>query len=111
MSITCHSQKYHKTSRNLLEEYVLDCMYSSFTKITYTDLSPLPLWISFSELSEMLSPGLQSSFCPRYLILQLNLQLSYCAFFFLIDSFMATKKKGLGMGFSLSPELYEELES
>ena len=31
----------------------------------YTDLSPLPLWSSFSELSEMLSPRLQPSFYPK----------------------------------------------
>ena len=38
-----------------------------FTKIIYihTDF-PLPLRNSFSELSEMLSPGLQSSFCYKY---------------------------------------------
>ena len=35
MSVTCEAQKYHKTSKNLLEEYVLDCMYSPVTKITY----------------------------------------------------------------------------
>ena len=59
-------QKLHEISRNLLEKYVLDCMYSPFTKNHIdTELSPLPLWSYFSELSEVLSPGLQSSFCPK----------------------------------------------
>ena len=42
-------------------------------------LFPLPPQSNFSELSEMLSPGLQSSFCPK---IKLNLQLSCCANFF-----------------------------
>ena len=40
---------------------------------------PLPLWSSFSEVSEVLSPELQSSFLPK---IKLNSQLSHCAFFF-----------------------------
>ena len=39
-------------------------MYSPFAKITSVLTFP-PLWSSFSELSEMLSPGLQSSVCPK----------------------------------------------
>ena len=39
---------------------------------------PSPPQSRFSELSEMLSPRLQSSFCPQR---KLNLQLSLCAFF------------------------------
>ena len=39
--------------------------FSAITKIICTDLPPLPLWNSFSELSEVLSPGLQPSFCPK----------------------------------------------
>ena len=31
----------------------------------YTDLPPLPLWSSLSELSEVLFPRLPSSFCPK----------------------------------------------
>ena len=31
----------------------------------FTDLPPLPFWNSFSELSEVLSPRLQPSFCPQ----------------------------------------------
>ena len=38
----------------------------------------LTLWSSFSELSEVLSPELQSSFCPQ---IKFNLQLSRCALF------------------------------
>ena len=40
-------------------------MNSPFTKITCIDLPPLPLWSSFSELSEVLFPRLQTSFCPQ----------------------------------------------
>ena len=43
------------------KKYMLNCMYSSFTKITYILTIPPPLWSSFSELSEMLSPGLHSA--------------------------------------------------
>ena len=50
-----------------------------FTKITYIDLPPLPFWNSFSELSEVLSPRLQTLFCPQ---IKPNLQLSHCASFF-----------------------------
>ena len=38
---------------------------SPFPKTLYIDFPPLPLWSSLSELSEMLPPGLQSSFCPK----------------------------------------------
>ena len=37
---------------------------SPFTKTLYIDLPPLPLWSSPSELSEVLPPGQQYSFCP-----------------------------------------------
>ena len=40
-------------------------MYSSFTRITYILIFPLPVQSSFSELSEVLSPMLQSSFYPK----------------------------------------------
>ena len=54
------------TSRNFLEKYVLACRYSCFTEMAYIlTFRPQPLWNSFSELSELLSPGLQSSFCPK----------------------------------------------
>ena len=36
-----------------------------FTKTLCIDFPPLPLWHSLSELSEMLPPKLQSSFCPK----------------------------------------------
>ena len=39
---------------------------SPFTKNhMYIDLSPLPLWSNFSELSEALSPRPRASFCPK----------------------------------------------
>ena len=38
---------------------------SPFTKSLYVDFPPLLLWSSLSELSEMLPPRLQSSFCPK----------------------------------------------
>ena len=42
----------------ICKKYVLDCVYSLFTKTTYILIPPLPLWSSFSELSEELSPRL-----------------------------------------------------
>ena len=111
MSITCDSLKYHKTSRNLLEEYVLDCMYSPFTKITYILTSPPCLFGSVSQsYLRCFLLGCSPHFAPDILLCNLTCN-SHIVLFFLIDSFMATKKKGLGVGFSLSPELYEELES
>ena len=44
---------------------MLDCLYSPLTKITYILTFPLPLWNSFSDLSEVLTPRIQSSFCPQ----------------------------------------------
>ena len=40
-------------------------MNSPFTKILFIKLPPLPLWSSLSELSEVLFPRLQTSFCPQ----------------------------------------------
>ena len=80
MIFSSDQQKLHETSRNFLpKKYMLACAYSPFTEITsLLSFPPLPLWSSFSELSEVLSPRLQSSFCPK---IKLNLQLSHCAFF------------------------------
>ena len=72
------SRKFHQTSRNLLGKYVLDSMYFSITKITCIPSPPASLEHSFSELSEVLSPGLQSSFLHQ---IKFNLQLSCSAFF------------------------------
>ena len=57
---------------------MLDYVYSPFTKITYRVTSALPPWSSFSELSEVLSPGLQSSFAPNKTSLT---TLMLCTFF------------------------------
>ena len=43
----------------------LIALNSPLTKILYIDLAPLPLWSRLSELSEVLSPGMQCSFCPK----------------------------------------------
>ena len=43
------SKKFHETSRNLLEKYVLDCMYSPFTKITYVLTFPPCLFRAVSQ--------------------------------------------------------------
>ena len=40
-------------------------MHSPFTKVTYILSSSPPLWSSLSALSEVLSPRLQSSRCPK----------------------------------------------
>ena len=69
-----HDQpRFHESRRNLQEKYVRDCMYSPYTKISYTLTFPLLLWSSFSELPEVLFPRLQSSFHPQ---IKLNFQLS-----------------------------------
>ena len=65
---------------------------SSFTKTLYIDLSPLPLWSSLSELSEMLPPGLQSSFCPKY-NLTCNSQVVYL---FSVDSLIPGLERSPG---------------
>ena len=55
----------HSSDKQKLSErkYVHDCMYPVFTKIT--NIPIFTLSSNFSELSEVLSPGLQSSFCPK----------------------------------------------
>ena len=60
------SRKLHETHRNLLEKYVLVCIYSPFTISHIYWPSPLSLWSSFSELFEVLFPGLQASFCLQW---------------------------------------------
>ena len=44
---------------------VLDGMYCPFARITYTLPVPRPLWSSFQELSEVLSPGCSPHFTPN----------------------------------------------
>ena len=60
------------TSRNLMrqvetfyQKYVFDCMYSPLPKSHLYCPFPLHLWRNFSELSEVLSPRMQSSYCPK----------------------------------------------
>ena len=56
-----------KLAENLLEKYVLDCMYFLFTKITYI-LTPPAIPTSLEQslrTIEVLSPGWQSSFCSK----------------------------------------------
>ena len=48
-----------------VNEYFM-VLNSPFTKTLYIDFPPLLLWSSLSELSEMLYPRQQSSFCPRW---------------------------------------------
>ena len=56
------SKGFTRLVETFWKKYVLDCMYFPFTKShIHTELSPLLLWSSFSELSEVLSPG----FCPK----------------------------------------------
>ena len=58
----------HETSRNFLRKlWAWLHVLSLYENHIYTVL-PLPLWSSFSELSEVLSPGQQSSHCsPKHL--------------------------------------------
>ena len=57
-------QRLHEASRNL-GKCVPDCTCISSTKITYILTFPLSPWNSFSELSQVLSPRLQSLFCLK----------------------------------------------
>lgn len=64
------SEGVHGTSRNLLEEYMLDCLYSTFAQKShiYTDLPttpPLPLWSSFPNLSKVYLLDCSPPFCPE----------------------------------------------
>ena len=45
--------------------WLSDWITTPLTKISYIDLSPLPLWSYLSELFEVLSTGLQPSFCTK----------------------------------------------
>ena len=71
------------TSRKLLQCKCLTSLNYPFTKILQVDLPTLPLWSSLSELSEVLSPRVQSSFCPQ---IKFNLHLSHHAFFFSVNT-------------------------
>ena len=77
---------------NNKKPFVKMVLNSSFTKTLYIDLSPLPLWSSLSELSEMLPPGLQSSFCPKY-NLTCNSQVVYL---FSVDSLIPGLERSPG---------------
>ena len=79
MTVPCNQQSFTRLAETFWKKYVLDYMYSPFTKITYRVTSPLPPWSSFSELSEVLSPGLQFSFAPNKTSLT---TLTLCIFFF-----------------------------
>ena len=63
------SEGFHETSRNLLENYMLDCYVFHLCPKShvYTDFPPhpLPLWSSFPALSKLLSPGLKTLFCLK----------------------------------------------
>lgn len=79
MTVSCDWQKLHEITRNLLEKYVLDFMYSPFIKISYiTDLPPC----FFRAVS-------QSCLRCRHLLavvlilprIKLNSRLPHCALF------------------------------
>ena len=74
MTAPCDYQKPQETSRNLLETYVFDRMYSPFTKIAYILTFP-PI-----SLGQFLRALAQASvlILPQ---IKLNLQLSRSAFF------------------------------
>ena len=61
---SCKVKTAPVTSRNFLQN-LFGCLYSTFTKITYILSFPLLFWSNFSELSEIPSPGLQSSFWSK----------------------------------------------
>ena len=84
---------FFMTSRNLLEKYVLGCMYSPFTKTLYIPASPAAsveqllraIWGTVSQAAVLILPQMK-----------LNLQLPCWAFF----------KSTLEESASLSPALY-----
>ena len=60
------SRSFMRPVDTFYKKYILDCMYSPFTKITYITVIPPYLFGTVaSELSEVLSPRLQSSYCPK----------------------------------------------
>ena len=73
-------KKLQETSRNLLERYVHDCMYSLFTKISYILTFPA------ASLEQFLRAVLGAVPWAAVLILlpvNLHLKLSHCAHFLL----------------------------
>ena len=79
MNIPHDQQKLYETSRNLPKKYVLDCMYSPFTKI-----SPI---LSFPAASlEQFLKAIQGAVSQAPVLIlpqrKLNRQSSYCGFFF-----------------------------
>ena len=74
MTAPCDYQKPQETSRNLLETYVFDRMYSPFTKIAYILTFPP---ISLGQFLRALSQA-SVLILPQ---IKLNLQLSRSAFF------------------------------
>ena len=74
MTAPCDYQKPQETSRNLLEIYVFDRMYSPFTKIAYILTFPP---ISLGQFLRALSQA-SVLILPQ---IKLNLQLSRSAFF------------------------------
>ena len=58
--------------------------YILTTKIIYIELPPLLLWSNLLELSEVPSPQLKSSFCPKW-NLTCDSHIVHHFFFFLVD--------------------------
>ena len=74
----CHYlQKLHETSRNLLEKYVLDCMYSPITKILYILTFPpaslekflRTIWDAVSQAVVLMHPIKLNSQPAHYVLL------------------------------------------
>ena len=100
------SKKLHKTNRNL-EKYVVDCMYSPFTKITYILTLPPCLFEIVSQSCLRCCPlgcSLHFSSNKTY-----KTHSSHTVQIFKVKSYMVSKKKGPRVDFS-SSELYEEPE-
>ena len=93
--------KLHKTSRNLLEKYVLDCMQFLYTKITYILTFP-PTPASLGQFLGYLKCCLPTAVFILPLI-KLNLQLSCWAFFL---SWQGNAKQNLSSVASLVSPLW-----
>ena len=101
------SRKLHKTGRNL-EKYVVDCMYSPFTKITYILTLPPCLFETVSQSCLRCCPlGCSPHFSSNKTYKTHN---SNIVHIFSVNSYMVSKKNGPRVDFSSSSELYEEPE-
>ena len=76
------SSDLQETSSDLLQHVCSGAWTSPSTKIIHLPTSLFPLWGGISELSEMLCPGLESSFCRKSNVTQNSHIVLFFFFFF-----------------------------